>query len=852
MRISIAVLLACCAGTLVSAPARSAPVVEPDGEEIYYSGPLNIVVPEMSVGVDIRWRDAAVCYEDNGCNAWDYDFFVRPWYRWNGTEFATNPVFHIRHADQGLAYADGAVRVLQPGDTVHAGLDWGDGTDDPGGGVFDGSPSAHWWPGRDAYIGFRFRNRQTHRLNYGYLHVVTSAPHGHPVTLVDYAFDTTGAGITIPGPGVPDAPSLSLDFAPATVPAGASSMLSLRLRNRGAQAATLSADFVDVLPEGLIATGAATTCENGAASVGTGGGAVVLAAGARIPAAASCLLTATIRADTAGTHEHTVPAGSLITDQGDYPADAAATLYAFDHPGPFPPLEDFDSVTAPALPSTGWFSTYWLGNSIGDPLLRPSAWVTTDARADSGTLSAYVTDATVMGGGGYETDISLLSPVFTAGRHGTLSFRQSHEFFETVSMHYDDGGALEISIAGGPFEDVLEAGGQYRAGGYTDRINTTFPNPLAGRLAWGSFTDGAWYTTTLGLPPRAEGQPVQLRWRFGTDHVSKSEWWVDTVSVDPGTSAGTHAPRVSAAFVPSTVVPGGSSRLTLTLRNDQNVPGVLTQDFVDELPEGLVASNPGTTCNCAGPDCQITVGDGGELRLVLADQSIYLIPANASCTVSADVTVAAAGSYVDTVPPQALVLGWEHGNREPATARLVVLAPADCLFADGFEVDSAGCGGGTPGVYTDVPSFVTQLAPDYREEFFDTLPTGQQLAWASPAGGVRLSSVGQRDIGLHGWPNLVTTERSWSAIKIDFAPPVTAIGGHFWAAGVDGNATGTEIVVQLGDGTLHTFTSTGPDDFRGFVTEVPIQGISIDAPSSDPEGDVLFAYMSDIIVGARR
>lgn len=63
----------------------------------------------------------------------------------------------------------------------------------------------NFWPGVDGYIGIQFLNSQTNALNFGYIHVTTTgnAPGynpGFPAQVLDYAFDNTGAAITVPTP----------------------------------------------------------------------------------------------------------------------------------------------------------------------------------------------------------------------------------------------------------------------------------------------------------------------------------------------------------------------------------------------------------------------------------------------------------------------------------------------------------------------------------------------------------------------------------------------------------------------------------------------------------------------------
>ena len=60
------------------------------------------------------------------------------------------------------------------------------------------SDMTNFFGGVDGYIGIAFVNSQTHALNYGWIHVVTSAPDGFPAQVLEYQFDGTGAAVTIP------------------------------------------------------------------------------------------------------------------------------------------------------------------------------------------------------------------------------------------------------------------------------------------------------------------------------------------------------------------------------------------------------------------------------------------------------------------------------------------------------------------------------------------------------------------------------------------------------------------------------------------------------------------------------
>lgn len=84
-----------------------------------------------------------------------------------------------------------------------------------------------------------------------------------------------------------------------------------------------------------------------------------------------------------------------------------------------------------------------------------------------------------------------------------------------------DGLVLEISIDGGPFQDIIDAGGIFLTGGYNTYI-PRFTSPIEGRLAWGllsagTFENPEYINTELILPASANGKSIILRWTIGVD-----------------------------------------------------------------------------------------------------------------------------------------------------------------------------------------------------------------------------------------------------------------------------------------------------------------------------------------------
>jgi len=182
--------------------------------------------------------------------------------------------------------------------------------------------------------------------------------------------------------------------------------------------------------------------------------------------------------------------------------------------------ENFDGVTAPALPSS-WAAT----NATGAAPL----WVTSTTSPNSAPNALFVDDPAAL------TDKIITSPAINIGSAAAqLSFR--HTFSLESGF---DGGVVEASIDGGAFNDVTSAGvgGTFVAGtqGYTGAISTSFSSAIGGRQAFtganpGGF--GTYVTTTVQFGAALQGKSVRFRWRMASDTtVSGTGWRVDNVQV---------------------------------------------------------------------------------------------------------------------------------------------------------------------------------------------------------------------------------------------------------------------------------------------------------------------------------
>ncbi|MFT7639928.1 MAG: hypothetical protein ACI9G1_001666 [Pirellulaceae bacterium] len=171
--------------------------------------------------------------------------------------------------------------------------------------------------------------------------------------------------------------------------------------------------------------------------------------------------------------------------------------------------EDFESVTPSNLPNN-WATHTLLNQPVND-------WITVTGGSHSAPNHAFVANL------GSSTDSALVSPVITLAQVDP-ELRFQHEY-DTESGF--DGGVLELSINGGAFQDVVDAGGTMVSGDYVSTI--TGASSLAGRPAWSGMSDG-FVETQVELPVTAAGQDVQFRWRFASDNSAGGFGWkVDSI-----------------------------------------------------------------------------------------------------------------------------------------------------------------------------------------------------------------------------------------------------------------------------------------------------------------------------------
>ncbi|HYC39247.1 MAG TPA: HYR domain-containing protein, partial [Chitinophagaceae bacterium] len=379
--------------------------------------------------------------------------------------------------------------------------------------------------------------------------------------------------------------------------------------------------------------------------------------------------------------------------------------------------QNFDGVTAPALP-TGWTA------STGTTCGGSNPWATTTAFANSSPNSAWTNDPNCI------SDEYLDSRVFPiVSSTAQLSFRQRYQLETSF-----DGMVLEISIGGGPFQDILVAGGTFAAGGYNGTISVNFGSPIAGRQAWTGTTSGAFTTTTVNLPAAANGQNVVIRWRRATDNsVSGAGVWIDDITLSgsdcPGSCTVTCPANMTVNADPGQC--GAVVNFPTATTNGQCGPVTMTPASGSFFPVGTTQVRANTF---SGPTCtfNITVVDNQPPSITCPAN---IVRNNDPGVCGAVVTFAATAS--DNCPGVTVSYSPASGSTFPvgtttvtATARDAAGNTATCTFT--VTVND-----------TEPPTFSNPYPQLLYYKFDGSGTTVPNLASNPPAGTANATLVGQ-------------------------------------------------------------------------------------------------------------
>jgi uncharacterized repeat protein (TIGR01451 family) len=125
-------------------------------------------------------------------------------------------------------------------------------------------------------------------------------------------------------------------------------------------------------------------------------------------------------------------------------------------------------------------------------------------------------------------------------------------------------------------------------------------------------------------------------------------------------------PTITSAFTPALITAGSTSALSITITNPSPSP-VSGIAVTDTLPAGLVVDNPNGqngTCGSAG----VLTANPGSTQITLTGATLA---AGASCTVSADVTAAAPGTFANSTGPVTYTGGSTSGTGDTEALTVV-------------------------------------------------------------------------------------------------------------------------------------------------------------------------------------
>lgn len=170
------------AGVALTAPAL-APSVK---ASIVSSGPLTLAIPNTIDGVYINFVTGATGTSGGAVPGFDFNPYSGTGgllFYWGGDAGAVNG--GVASTANGPYLVLGAGSIVGPGSTFSQAANGAN------------AETAAFQAGVTGYLGVRFTNESTGATDYGYVHLQTTGATGFPATILDYAYENTGAAITV-------------------------------------------------------------------------------------------------------------------------------------------------------------------------------------------------------------------------------------------------------------------------------------------------------------------------------------------------------------------------------------------------------------------------------------------------------------------------------------------------------------------------------------------------------------------------------------------------------------------------------------------------------------------------------
>jgi uncharacterized repeat protein (TIGR01451 family) len=563
--------------------------------------------------------------------------------------------------------------------------------------------------------------------------------------------NTATANLTVATP-----PTIAKAFGAAQIPLNGTTSLTFTIQNPNTNLALTGIAFTDNLPAGLVvATPNAlnNTC-GGTATAVAGSGSISLSAGT-LAASASCTVSVNVQGTTAGVKNNSVTVTSTEGGTGNT-SNASITVV-----GAPVIIKAFGAASIPLNGSTSLTftiqnnnTTALTGVAFSDTL--PAGLVISTPNGLTGTCGAGTITATAgtnvisLSGG---TIAASSSCTFAVNVTGIAAGTQNNTTGNVTSTEGGTGGTASASInvvappsiakVFNPSNIALNA---------TTSLTFTITNPAANAVALTgvAFTDtlptgltvanasatvcGGTLTTTAPTGIALSGATIaansQCQFSVIVTGAAAGQFTNTTgnvTSTNGGTGNTASAnltvatpPTITKAFGAASILVGANTSLTFTLNNPNTSLALTGVAFSDTLPAGLQVATPnGLTTTCSGT---VTAAAGsGSISLTGGT-----LAANASCTISLNVTGIAAGVQNNTTGP---ISSTESGAGATSnTASITVIGPPS--IAKAFGAASIQLNGTTTLTFTITNPNATVALTGVG--FGDTLPAG--LAVATPNG----------------------------------------------------------------------------------------------------------------------
>ncbi|MBZ5507915.1 MAG: DUF11 domain-containing protein [Acidobacteriia bacterium] len=512
---------------------------------------------------------------------------------------------------------------------------------------------------------------------------------------------TASASINVVAP-----PSIAKVFNPAAIALNATTSLTFTITNPAANAVSLTGvAFTDTLPTGLTVANASATVCGGTLTLTAPTG--IALSGATIAASSQCQFSVTVTGAAAGNYTNTT--GNVTSTNGGTGNTATANLSVATPPTI---TKSFGAATIPVGGSTSLSFTINNPNttisltgiaftdnlpaglvvSTPNGLTGSCGGGTITAVAGSGSVSlsgatlastascTFSVNVTGTTGGVKNNSVTVTATESGAGNTSNASITVTSppviiKAFGAASIPLGGSTSLTFTIqnnntsttlTGIGFSDTLPAG-----------LVISAPNGLTGSCGGGTIT-ATQATNVISLSGATLAASSSCTFAVnvtGTAAGTQNNTTGNVTSVEGGTGGTASAsinvvapPSIAKAFNPSAIAVNGVSTLTFTITNPAaNAVAETGVAFTDTLPAGIVVATPNGLTNTCGGTATATAGSGS------ISLSGGTLAAASSCTLSADVTGSATGTYNNT---SGAVSSTNGGTGNTASATLTI-ATAD-------------------------------------------------------------------------------------------------------------------------------------------------------------------------------